>query len=113
MAARVTVLEAIRDLHGQLEEAAKEAVKRAEEAKKRGEPELVQLVAKSVEVELAITFSLEKEAGGGFRLFSLVDISGKAKASDQTTHKVKLVLEPVGSEGPVRVRDKSQKPPGG
>jgi hypothetical protein len=52
-----------------------------------------------VEVEFGITFSLEAEAGGGFKLLSLIDLSSKGKVGDQTTHKVKLVLEPVGPDG--------------
>jgi hypothetical protein len=33
-------------------------------------------------VELGIIFNVEAEAGGGFKLFSLIDLSGKAKTGD-------------------------------
>ena len=63
-----------------------------------------------MEIELGIVFSLEAEASGGFKLLSLVDISGKAKAADQSTHKMKLTLEPTGRDGkPVLIRDSERE----
>jgi hypothetical protein len=94
MEARVTLVEAIRELRAQLTEAEAEGVD-AE----------IHFVAKAIEVELAIIFDLKAEGGGGFRLFSLVDLSSKAGMGNQNSHKVKLTLEPVGRSGPVRVRD--------
>jgi hypothetical protein len=95
MEARVTLAQAIRELRTQLVEAVKE-----------GEGAAIRFVPKSVDVELAIIFDAEVEAGGGFKLFSLIDLSGKAKLGDETTHKVKLTLEPIGRDGkPVLVRD--------
>jgi len=48
---------------------------------------------------MTVDFLDEGEAGAGFKLWSLVDLSGKGKVGDETTHKVKLVLEPVGPDG--------------
>jgi NTP-dependent ternary system trypsin peptidase co-occuring protein len=95
MDARVTIAQAVRELRAQLAEAAAE-----------GEGTEVRFVPTSVEVELGITFDVEAEAGGGFKLFSLIDLSGKAKTGNESTHKVKLTLEPVGRDGkPYLVRD--------
>jgi NTP-dependent ternary system trypsin peptidase co-occuring protein len=88
MKARITLARAIRELRTQLAEAAVE-----------GEKAAIRFVPKSVEVELGITFEAEAEAGGGFKLFSLIDLSAKAKAGQESTHKVKLMLEPVGHDG--------------
>jgi hypothetical protein len=45
-----------------------------------------------IEVELSIDFGLEREAKGGFKLFSFVDVGGKVADSTKTGHKVKLSL---------------------
>jgi hypothetical protein len=59
-----------------------------------------------VEVELGIVFDVEAEAGGGFKLFSLIDLSGRAKTSNENTHKITLTREPTGRDGrPISVRD--------
>jgi hypothetical protein len=95
MDAKVTLAEAIRELRAQLLEAAA-----------GGEGSSLRFVAKSAELELGITFDVEAEAGGGFKLLSLIDLSGKAKRQDESTHKVKLTLEPVGPNGkPILIRD--------
>ena len=41
------------------------------------------------------------------KVFSLVDISGKTRGEDTTSHKVKLTLEPVtgANKDPVQVGD--------
>jgi hypothetical protein len=85
---KVTVADAVRELRSHLLEATNEGVDQA-----------IRFMPKSVEVELGITFSLEAEASGGFKLWSLIDLSGKGKIGDESTHKVKLVLEPVGRDG--------------
>jgi hypothetical protein len=95
METRVTLAQAIRELRWQLVEAATE-----------GEGSPIRFVPKSVEVELSITFDVEAEAGGGFKLLSLIDLSAKAKAGKESSHKVKLTLEPVGSDRkPILVGD--------
>src|SRR3954447_14194718 len=87
MAENVTVADAIKELRAQLENAQREGVGKD-----------LRFLARSVEVELAIVFKSEIEGGGGVKAWFL-DISGKTKATDETTHKVKLVLEPVGRDG--------------
>ena len=87
MAENVTVADAIKQLRAQLEDAQREGVGKD-----------LRFVAKSVEVELGIVFKIEVEGGIGVKAWFL-DISCKAKAGDETTHKVKLVLEPVGRDG--------------
>jgi hypothetical protein len=99
MEARVTVAQAIHELRAQLVEAAAE-----------GEGAAIHFVPKSVEVELGITFDVETEAGGGFKLFSLIELSGKAKAGNESTHKVKLTLEPLGRNNtPVQIADSERE----
>jgi hypothetical protein len=87
MAENVTVADAIKQLRAQLEDAQREGVGKD-----------LRFVAKSVEVELGIVFKTEVEGGVGVKAWFL-DISGKAKTGDEATHKVKLVLEPVGRDG--------------
>jgi hypothetical protein len=87
MADNVTVADAVKQLRVQLEEAQRE-----------GSGKEFRFLAKNVEVELAVVFKSEKEGGAGVKAWFL-DVSGKAKAGDETTHKVKLVLEPVGPDG--------------
>lgn len=90
----ITVADAIKQLRTQLEDAQRE-----------GSGKALRFLARNVEVELAIVFKSEKEGGGGVKAWFL-DVSGKAKAGDETTHKVKLVLEPVGRDGkPTLVSD--------
>lgn len=70
----------------------------------------LRFVPKAVEVELGISFTAEREAGGGIKVFSLVDLSGKAKGGEASTHRVKLTLEPVGPDGkPALIRDKDRE----
>jgi hypothetical protein len=85
---KVTLVEAIRELHSQILQASKE-----------GEREPVRFVPETVEVELGVTFDVEAEAGGGIKLLSFIDLAGKAKVGDQSAHKVKLILKPVGPDG--------------
>jgi hypothetical protein len=87
MADNVTVADAIKQLRAQLEDAQREGMGKG-----------LRFLSKSVEVELAIVFKSEIEGGAGIKAWFL-DVSGKAKAADEMTHKVKLVLEPVGRDG--------------
>ena len=94
MAEDVTVAEAIKQLRAQLAEAQRE-----------GSGKDLRFAIKSVEVELAVVLKSEIEGGAGVKAW-FVEASGKTKGADETTHKVKLVLEPVGPDGkPTRVRD--------
>lgn len=90
----VTVADAVKQLRAQLEEAQRE-----------GAGKDLRFVAKSVEVELGIVFKNEIQGGVGVKAWFL-DISGRANAGDETTHKVKLLLQPVGRDGnPTLVSD--------
>ena len=87
MTYNVTVAEAIKQLRAQLEDAQQEGAGKG-----------LHFVAKSVELEPGIAFKSEKEGGVGLKVWFL-DASGRAKAADETVHKVKLSLEPVGRDG--------------
>jgi len=94
MTENVTVAEAIKQLRLQLADAQRE-----------GSGKDLRFLTKSVEVELAVVFKTETEGGVGVKAWFL-DVSGKGKNVDETTHKVKLVLEPVGPDGkPTQVSD--------
>jgi len=84
----VTLAEAIGELRKQILVAVSE-----------GANQPIRFMPETVEVELSINFNVEAEAGGGFKLLSLVDLSAKTKVGDQSTHKVKMVLKPVGLDG--------------
>jgi hypothetical protein len=99
MDTKITLSQAIRELRTQIEESAK-----------GGQGATIRFVPKSVEVELSIEFSVEKEASGGVKLFSLIDLSGKAGSTSSSAHKVTLTLEPVGADGkPALIRDSERE----
>jgi hypothetical protein len=84
MAENVTVADAIEQLRAQIEE-----------AQRKGQKSNLRFLAKTVEIELGIVFKREIEGNAGVRAWFL-DLSGKAKAGNEATHKIKLVLEPRG-----------------
>ena len=103
MAKDVTISEAIKQLRAQLEGAQQQLAQRQD-----GGDKGLHFLTKSVEVELAVVFKAETEAGFGFKWF--LDTSVKTKDADERTHKVKLVLEPKGpGGGPVEVSDTEQE----
>jgi Trypsin-co-occurring domain 2 len=87
MSEGVTVADAIKQLRMQLEDAQREGIGKD-----------LRFQTQSVEVELAIVFRTETEGGAGIKAWFL-DISGRATASDEATHRVKLVLKPVDRDG--------------
>jgi hypothetical protein len=94
MVEEVTVARAIKQLRAELAEAQRE-----------GSSKELRFLTRSVEVELNVVFKTEIEGSGAVKAWFL-DVSGKAKNADETTHRVKLVLEPVDPDGkPTRVRD--------
>ena len=94
----MTVTEAIKQLRAQLAEAQRE-----------GSGKDLRFAVKTVEVELAIVLKTEVEGGASVKAW-FVEASGKAKGVDETTHKVKLVLEPVGPDGrPTQVFDRKHE----
>ena len=99
MEAKVTLAQAISEIRAQLIE-----------ANAQSKNEAIRFVATEIEVELEIVFKLEAEAGAGFKLFSLVDVSGKAKRGDESTHRVVLKLTPENVDGtPVKVSDRNRE----
>jgi hypothetical protein len=86
--ADVSVEDAITDLRTQLQKAAA-----------AGANESLRFIPKSVEVELLIKLSTAAEVKAGAKLWSIFDFSASGKIADETTHKVKLTLEPVGKDG--------------
>jgi hypothetical protein len=71
-------------------------------ARLQGEGQDIRFSVGEIEVELAVEFGWSKEAGGGFKLFSFVDLSGKAGSTDKATNKVKLKLtiDSSGAQSP-------------
>jgi hypothetical protein len=87
MGSSVTITEAITRLREQLKEAQRAS---------RDDKDLRFLV-KSVEVELGIEFRTELEGGASVKAWFL-DASGKGTSANETTHKITLMLEPVGRD---------------
>jgi hypothetical protein len=75
------------------------------QARREGEKSDVHFSVGEIEVELALEFGWTREAGGGFKLFSFVDVSGKAGASDKASQKVelKLTIDPQGNPSAGRI----------
>ena len=95
MAENVTIAEAVEQLRVQLAEA---QVRFAKVQREAGTGKDIRFLTKSVEVELAVVFKTEVEGGAGLKAWFL-DVSAKTKGSDEATHKIKLVLEPLGPGG--------------
>jgi hypothetical protein len=69
-----------------------------------GEDKDIVFTPRSIELELAVTFTAETEASGGFKLLAFLDLSAKATASDSSAHKVKLTLDAADRTGkPLKV----------
>ncbi|TDH61129.1 hypothetical protein E2C06_18680 [Dankookia rubra] len=84
MSEKITIAEAIRELRSQLETAMTE-----------GAGQRIRFKPANLELELSIAFSREGEAGGKVTAWTIFEASGRAKVGDQSTHRVKLVLQPV------------------
>jgi hypothetical protein len=52
----------------------------------------IRFSVEEIEVELSLEFGATRSAGGGFKVFSFVDLSGKLGASNKAAHKLKLKL---------------------
>ena len=79
---RIGLAEAIAQLRGELSR-----------ARKQGEGQDIRFAAKEITVELSVDFGWSKEGGGGFKLFSFLDLSGKAGSTEKAVHKVTLKFE--------------------
>jgi len=102
---RIGLAEAIRGLRAELTQAQRE-----------GKNQDLRFTISEIEVELALEFGTTKEIGGGLKVFSFLDLSGKAGANDKTGHTIRLKLG-VGPEfgtisddaGPARVTKEADK----
>jgi NTP-dependent ternary system trypsin peptidase co-occuring protein len=98
---KITLAEAIDQLRNDLREAIVE-----------GEGQDLVFNPQNIELELAITFEGEVKASGGVKLLVFLDVSGEAKKSETSTHRVKLTLNVTDKQGnPIKV--KSTRSPGG
>jgi len=84
---RIGVEEAIRTLRAELTAAMLE-----------GEGQQLQFRAGPIELEFLVQVSREKGADAGIR-FWVVSIGGSAKATSNTTHRIKLTLNPIALDG--------------
>ncbi len=77
------------------------------EAVRRGVHENIVFTPTGIELELAVNFSTEEKAGGGFKLFAFLDVSVEGKAKQESQHKIKLSLSVSDAQGsPLEVRKK-------
>lgn len=77
-------------------------------ARQEGEGKDIRFAVDKIEVEIAVDFGWTREANGGLKLFSFVDVGGKAGDSGTTSHKIKLMLQvdQTGSPtGPMLIGD--------
>jgi hypothetical protein len=90
-----------------LADAVKQLREQLEEAQRAGSGQNIRFLAKSVEVELNVVFKSEVEGGAGLKAWFL-EASAKTRGAEETTHRLRLVLEPVGLDGkptPISDRD--------
>jgi hypothetical protein len=102
MQARVGVAEAIRHLRAEL------AAAQAE-----GSGKQLRFGLDRIELELSIDFTKAAEAGGGFKLFSFVDISAKGRAEEKSGHRLKLTMTVKGDNTISGDAEEPAGPPGG
>jgi hypothetical protein len=95
----ITITEAIHELRQQLADAQASAV-----------GQKLQFNTKTVEIELAVVLKRETQGEAKVKAW-VVDVSGQLKGAEETTHKVKLVIEPVQGGSPVVVRDTTVEVP--
>lgn len=67
-------------------------------ARLNGEGKDIRFGLGEIEVELMLEFGISAEGGGGIKLFSFVDVSGKAAMNNKSGHKLKFTLT-VAPEG--------------
>lgn len=61
-----------------------------------------------IDIELAVNFTAEAKAGGGFNLLTFLDLSAEGKASRESQHKIKLSLSVADKDGkPIKVRSET------
>ena len=63
-----------------------------------------------VEMELQVGVTREASAKGGLKWW-LIEAGGEAKSGSSSTHKIKLVLDPIGADGQrIKVSDDVPRP---
>jgi hypothetical protein len=91
---QIPISEAIQQLRSDLREAILE-----------GKDQDIVFTPNGIEIELGVNFATEAKAGGGFKLFAVLDLSAEGKVSRESQHKVKLSLSVADRSGnPLKVR---------
>jgi hypothetical protein len=92
----VRLSEALAQLRDELRESVLEAKKDNKD---------ILFVPNEIEVELAIEYEAAATGKGGFKVLTLLDFSGEAKASRKSGHKVKLKLSVTDRDlKPIKIR---------
>ena len=95
----ITLSEAIQNLRGELLVAMQAAP-----------GEALQFRLGPIEMELEVEVTRELSAKGGLKWW-LIEAGAEAKRASSATHKIKLVLEPIGADGArIKVSDDASKP---
>ena len=91
---QIPITEAIAQIRSDLREAILE-----------GKGQEIVFTPKGIEIELAVNFTVEAKAGGGFKLLAFLDLSVEGKVSHESQHKIKLSLEVADAKGqPLKIR---------
>jgi NTP-dependent ternary system trypsin peptidase co-occuring protein len=94
---QIPLSDAIQQLRDELREAILE-----------GKDKDVVFTPNGIDIELSVSFSAEAKAGGGFKILSFLDLSGEAKASRESQHKIKISLSVADKNGqPIKVRSET------
>jgi hypothetical protein len=94
---QIPLSEAIQQIRDELREAILE-----------GKDQEIVFTPNSIDVELGVSFSAEAKASGGFKLLAFLDVSGEAKTSRASQHKIKLSLSVTDKNGrPIKVRSET------
>ncbi len=97
-------------MHITLADAVKQIRDDLRQAILEGKGQDIVFTPRGIELELAVTFGTEVKAGGGFKLLTFLDLSGEAKASDSSQHKIKLTLDVADKDGNQIKVSSSQQP---
>jgi hypothetical protein len=84
----IKIADAIRQLREQLSEAVV-----------TGPDQGIVFTPTNIDLELAVNFTEEAKAGGGFKLLAFLDLSTEAKVGRESQHKIKLSLAVKKSDG--------------
>jgi hypothetical protein len=75
-----------------LAEAIAEVRAELERARRAGQGEAIRLAVGEIEVELGLEFAWNREGSGGVKLFSFLQLSGKAGMNEKSSHRLRLKL---------------------